>query len=87
MLALWRVQPDADVETGGPQMTDAQIEAIARAYCVKLGLDPDERIWSSNGAWIPHGELMWRIKARQVREAIAMRAAIQEVLGDMEGKG
>jgi len=60
-------------------MTEVEIEAVARLYCRKLGLDPDTVVFSSGGAWIPRGALMWRIKSRQVREAIAMTDAIAEV--------
>jgi hypothetical protein len=64
-------------------MTDAQIEAIARAYCVKLGLNPDAEGWGPMGGFRPE----WRCQVPKVREAIAMHDAIAEVLGDMEGKG
>ena len=57
-------------------MTDAQIEAIARAYCVKLGLDPDENI---------HPVLTvkrWERLADKVRDHFALQEAIAEVLGE-----
>jgi hypothetical protein len=58
-------------------MTDAQIEAIARAYCTKLGLDPDAQEWGPLGGFRP----AWRYKTPEIREAIAMREAIDDVLG------
>lgn len=80
-------------------MTDAQIEAIARAMCEKLGENPDFRGFSQFGG-APFHPNWWRYstrvaqelhnrgkEARAVREAVAMREAITEVLGDMEGNG
>jgi hypothetical protein len=62
-------------------MTDAQIEAIARAYCVKLGLDPDEPalITGRSGYRAQDYKTQW---AMQKPKVIAMREAIAEVLGN-----
>ena len=64
-------------------MTDAQIEAIARAYCVKRGLDPDA-VLADWPLWLRQTR---RVRAATSRTALAMRAAIDEVLGNTEGKG
>jgi len=57
-------------------MTDAQIEAIARAYCVKLGLDPDASLPNYNDRDSGNYIARWRL------HAIAMQEAIAEVLGE-----
>jgi hypothetical protein len=60
--------------------TEEQVEAIARAYCVNAGLDPDE----------PRGIFCyprWHYRAALARAAStdAMRQAVHEVLGEWKG--
>ena len=69
------------------------IEAIARAYCKRLGLDPDSdwgetvehRIGKSGSVEAKFTPAkMWQRYIKDVREAIgpmAMREAIEEVMG------
>ena len=54
-------------------MRGASVEAVARAFCKRMGLDPDEMVGLGYPRWIG-----WREKAREV---IAMHLAIKEVLG------
>jgi hypothetical protein len=70
-----------DPDVGADAVTDAQIEAIARAYCVKLGLDPDEPV---------DGQPIWHIPVPTVRlhmrpSLVALREAIAEALGEKGG--
>lgn len=67
-------------------MTEAQIEAIARLYCRKLGLDPDAGVFFVENAWMPDGVPAWRLKATEAREALAMSEAIAEVRATVEVK-
>jgi hypothetical protein len=60
---------------------DETVEAVARAFCKRMGLDPDEdgcQIPSKSG-WLEYG-LRWRQVEQDAREAIAMHLAIREVL-------
>lgn len=73
-------------------MDEAQIEAIARAYCRKLGLDPDLKCYIPS--YLCHvrrpepveqwymfvGEVVAELERQRVqRNAIAMQEAIAEV--------
>ncbi len=57
------------------KIDDATVEAVARAFCRRMGLDPDEL------AYPPLTRKHWEGWKRQAREAIAMRLAIEEVMG------
>ncbi len=60
-------------------MSDAAVEAVARAFCKRMGLDPD-RDWSAKPGL--HDPLPYWTRFRQdAREAIAMSLAVKEVLG------
>lgn len=66
-------------------MTHGEIEAIARAVCEKLGLDPEAR--AAQAEYDPRGYsisfmVRWQVVARQVREHLAMQEAIAEVRGE-----
>ncbi len=68
-------------ETPNP-LSNAAVEAEARALCGRMGLDPDEvrELWDDVHLQIYNGPL-WHDFRRQAREAIAMRLAIEEVMG------
>ncbi len=57
--------------------TDAAVEAVARAFCKRMGLDPD--------GWVPgaydRNLKQWEFRRQDAREAIAMHLALKEVLG------
>ncbi len=53
-------------------MTEAQVEAVARAFCRELGLDPDEVLYRYGPRWLFYRE--------DARRAIAMREDLDEVL-------
>ncbi len=53
-------------------MSDATGEAVARAFCNRMGMDPDEQ---------RDGFRLWHYERPRAREAIAMRLAVREVLG------
>ncbi len=57
------------------KIDDATVEAVARAFCRRMGLDPDEP-WNMS-----RENLNWHMKRSQAREAIAMRLSIEEVMG------
>ncbi len=63
-------------------MTEAQVEAVARAYCRRMGLDPDEK--GGECPWT--GQLVislkpnWETYSLAARHHIAMREALDEVL-------
>jgi len=65
-------------------LSDATVEAVARAYCKRMGLDPDE-----GGCLLPGNPSFdvayygprWQQVAQDARKAIAMRLAVDEVLG------
>jgi len=61
---------------------DNRIEAVARAYCRRMGLDPDEKTWgeSSPGSLQCSFRPYWRTMVERAREAIAMQEAIAEVM-------
>ena len=59
---------------------DDRIEAVARAWCAKMGRDPDAIHCRFRGAHIPRGVAYWRLIATEAREAIAMQEAIAEVI-------
>ena len=54
-------------------MYDATVEAVARAFCKRMGLAPDRKM--------PGDLLGWEMHTVAAREAIAMHLAVQEVLG------
>ncbi len=57
-------------------MTEAQVEAVARAYCRRMGMDPDAKITGTNCCY-------WELHLDAARDAIserAMREALDEVL-------
>lgn len=57
-------------------MTEAQIEAVARAYCRRMGLDPDAQ--HKDWCWKE-----WEVRIELAHEAYeerAMREALDEVL-------
>ncbi len=56
-------------------MTDAAVEAVARAFCKRMGLDPDAP------AYPPLTRKHWEGWKRQAREAIDMHLAVKDVLG------
>jgi hypothetical protein len=53
-------------------ISDASVEAVARAFCKRMGLDPDY----GSGSW-----KQWLDYRARAREAIAMHLALKEVLG------
>ena len=55
-------------------LSDANVEAVARAFCKRMGLDPDQRLFDD-------GPAIWQRKRDLAREAIAMHLAVKEVLG------
>jgi hypothetical protein len=60
-------------------MSDASVEAVARAFCKRMGLDPDERISSwdferDKPSTVPK----WFDLRDRAREAIAMSLALKE---------
>ncbi len=57
-------------------MSDATVEAVARAFCKRMGLDPDEGYSPYDHDSTPH----WQRCASRAREAIAMHLAVQEVM-------
>ena len=59
-------------------MSDATVEAVARAYCKHMGLNPDEMVIAAIDARLSDVSQWWRYE-RRVREA--MHLAIKEVLG------
>jgi CelD/BcsL family acetyltransferase involved in cellulose biosynthesis len=56
-------------------MSDAAVEAVARAFCKRMGLDPD--ITRGVRGKSPR----WRLYETRAREAIVMHLALKEVLG------
>jgi hypothetical protein len=55
-------------------MSEAAVEAVARAFCKRMGLDPDD-------AWqINLNDRVWHHYRDRAREAIAMHLAVKEVL-------
>jgi hypothetical protein len=54
-------------------LSDAAVEAVARAFCKRMGLPPDRKM--------PGDLLGWEMHTVAAREAIAMRLAVDEVLG------
>jgi hypothetical protein len=56
-------------------LSDATVEAVARAYCKRMGLDPDERIRGTLDS------LKWWRYTDRARAAIIDRLAVDEVLG------
>ncbi len=54
-------------------MTDAAVEAVARSFCKRIGLDPDAVPYHDGPRW-----LQYRYPAR---ESIAMHLAVKDVLG------
>ncbi len=62
-------------------MRDASVEAVARAFCKRMGLDPDE-----GGCLLPGNPSFdvayygprWQQVAQDAREAIAMHLALKE---------
>ncbi len=66
---------DADETLLRPDpMSDATVEAVARAFCKRMGLDPDARLY-------PDSPQLWEFRRENAREAIAMHLAVQLVLG------
>lgn len=57
-------------------LSDAAVEAVARAFCKHMGLDPD--VWYRPGDKDQREE--WRRHAHKARKAIAMHLALKEVL-------
>jgi hypothetical protein len=57
---------------------DPTVEAVARAYCKRMGLDPDEVVAVVGKMELP--VLEWGNHVGRAREAIAMHLAVQEVL-------
>jgi hypothetical protein len=62
-------------------LSDATVEAVARAYCKRIGLDPDEMIDDDISEDDGPKSPLWRMWKYNAREAIAMHLAVQEVLG------
>ena len=72
-------------------ITDAEIEQVARAMCVELGEDPDERIdlrpeqkrpqagRSDRAFTPPRPAPAWTLHADEARRAIAAHRAIRKV--------
>ena len=59
-------------------MTDAAMEAVARAFCTRMGLDPDHMAyWHERDCY----DFWWSHYSQHAREAIAMHLALKEVLG------
>lgn len=55
-------------------MTDEHnLEAVARAFCKRMGLDPDELM--------PMETPRWQVYRHSARHHIAMHLAVKEVLG------
>ncbi len=65
------------------KIDDATVEAVARAFCRRMGLDPDEVVsWEWRSPEEPECPVReWECHQDQAREAIAMRLAIEEVMG------
>jgi hypothetical protein len=68
-------------------MTPAQVEAVARAYCVNCGQDPDASVPHStppdeNGMTpaVMHYSPLWRLVANRVVDDERMRTALLSVL-------
>ncbi len=66
-------------EADARAMSDASVEAVARAFCKRMGLDPDEYGRFDLGS--KHPGYRWQFFIVQAREAIAMSLAVKEVLG------
>ncbi len=65
-------------------MSDAAVEAVARAFCKRMGLDPDEGgcLLPGNSSFdVAYYGPRWQQVAQDAREAIAMSLALKEVLG------
>ncbi len=65
-------------ETPDP-LSDATVEAVARAFCRRMGLDPND--YGKFDLNSRHAGYRWQFFIVQAREAIAMRLAIEEVMG------
>lgn len=72
------------------EYTDEYIERVARAYCVKLGLDPDEGVQVDFDRYMLVGEFrgrvvydapgyLWQTYRAEVQKALAMRDALAQV--------
>jgi len=54
---------------------EATVEAVARAFCKRMGMDPDKKATLPNsGARLP----LWRHFSMNAREAIAMQLALHD---------
>ena len=66
-------------------MRDASVEAVARAFCKRTGLDPDANLVSPLApvGWDARQTTtaQWQVFASHAGQAIAMHLAIKEVLG------
>ncbi len=60
-------------------LSDAAVEAVARAFCRRMGLDPND--YGKFDLNSRHAGYRWQFFIVQAREAIAMRLAIEEVMG------
>ncbi len=84
MMDYDAVSVRADTVMKPDPMSDAAVEAVAWAFCKRMGLDPDE-----GGCLLPGNPSFdvayygprWQQVAQHAREAIAMQLALKEVLG------
>lgn len=58
-------------------ITDAEVEAVARAMCASLGRDPDELVLSSPSRVAPDRCTRWQLIAGIARDHIAAYRAIE----------
>jgi hypothetical protein len=63
-------------------ITDAEVEAVARAYCLRMAQDPDGKtnLMTTKGVIYWTGP-KWEAHKEDARRAIAWRLAVNEVIG------
>jgi hypothetical protein len=66
-------------------MSDAAVEAVARAFCKRMGLDPDEVVDVVGKMELP--VLEWGNHVGRAREAIAMHLAMKDAGIAQQGAG
>ncbi len=83
MMDYDAVSVRADTVMKPDPMSDAAVEAVARAFCKRMGLDPDEVVgWEWKSPEEPECPVYeWECRQDEAREAIAMHLALKEVLG------
>jgi hypothetical protein len=63
-------------------ITDAEVEAVARAFCKCMGFDPEMfGTYAITDQGEPRTVKAWELHTGAAREAIAWRLAVNEVIG------